>query len=288
MSSLSAASAQGNDNERFVIKAYADNCIGNALEIDSSWRDLSAKSSSFNFGIDFGMSIWKYHRHSLEAVVGVGYDFTTVKANLPEMDYHYSAPATADMDNEPYIRYYELDGLHEKIKTGRITLPLYVTYRYHISNRFNVHALLGFKFGFNVTSKVSDIKGNAFSYGVYPQYDNLMIDATYMNGFGPSVLKSDEAIHDPKANKVTSAFLTGLGVEYRVWGPLALAATLKYEKAMTDMFKSATAEIISFNADDAPVTYTVAGGQNVTTLSDYFTLSKMSRFSYSLSLLFRF
>ncbi len=204
------------------------------------------------------------------------------------MDYHYPAPASADMDNETYVRYYEIDGLHQQIKVERITVPLYIEYRYRLSSRFSIHALLGYRFGFNFSSKVSELTGDVFSYGVYPQYGNLMIDAPYMNAFGASVLNSENATNKPNVYKVGASFLTGAGIEFRVWGPIALGASLKYEASMTDMFKPVAAQIIKYDAEDAPVTYTVAGGQKVKTLSDYFSLSKISRLSYSVSLVFRF
>lgn len=281
------ASAQSAANERFAIKATADIGMGDAIYTAHALQSMNTKSSSSDFGIDFGWTIWEQNLHSLEANVGLGYGRTSLTANLPKMDYHYSAPATADMDMEPYIRYYELSALHQKIQTDRITLPIYVNYRYQANKIISVHALLGFKLGFNVSSKIAETKGSAFSYGIYPQYDNLMIDAPYMNEFGETALSADQTLK-PKVNEATFSFLTGLGAEMRIWGPFAVDLSLRYEGEMSDMFKTATSDVVSINAENAPVKYTVAEGQTVTAFPSYLRLLKMSRLSYAISLIYRF
>ncbi len=284
---LSAASAQKSGDEKYVIKASAERSIGNAVSIDSALDGVSSKSSSSNYGIDFGWKIWERKSHSLEANVGLGYEATTVKACIPDMKFKYNAPAEADMDMVPYIRCSELKNLHEKINAQRITLPIYVDYRYRFSKVFSMHALLGFRFAYNVSTKVKDTEGTIFSYGIYPQYDDLMIDATYMNEFGLSEITPDKTTK-PNTNPITSAFLTGIGAEFRIFGPLAIDLSMRYEGAMSSIFKSVNSEILEFNQSNAPVTYTVEGGQRVMALSNYYSLSRMSRLSYSISLLCRF
>lgn len=287
MLSAFTASAQNAVNERFAIKATADIGIGNALSTGFALSGMDTKSSSSDFGVDFGWTFWKHNHNSLEVNIGLGYGRTSLTADLSKLDYHYAAPAEADMDNEPYIRYYELKGMHQKIVSDRMTLPVYLNYRYEISRIFSVHALAGFKFGFNVSSKLDDVKGNVFSYGIYPQYDNLMIDASYMNSFGEAVLDSDQAVK-PATNGVTASLMAGVGAEIRIWGPLAADVTLRYEGAMNDTFKSEYSKTGSFDAENAPVSYTVADGQKVQALSGYLSKSKMSRLSCGISLICRF
>lgn len=283
MFSLSAASAQSNDNEKFVIRATADMGIGNALYVDPSVENMKVSSKANDYGIEFGWRIWHQKRHSMEANVGLGYGSSIMKASIPKMQYHYSAPATADMDGDTYIRYYDIDGIQQRIRTERITLPLYVNYRYKCSKIFSINALFGFKFGFNFSSKIVDSNVNLFSYGVYPQYEDLLIDASYMNCFGASSLGPDDTLK-PRINFFTSAFIFGLGGELRIWGPLSVGATIRYEGAMMDTYKSINSTIVTFDASNAPVTYTVADGQKVVALPNYMTVSKMSRPSYAVSL----
>lgn len=282
------ASAQEIATERFAVKVSADRSLGKTLDTDCAFPGLQLDvMATSEYGIDFGWTIWQKQRHSLELNVGIGLGKVSIKAKTGEIDYSYSAPPEADMDGDSYIRYYELSGIEQKLKTDRINIPLYLDYRFQCSSVFSLHALMGFKFGFNYLSKATENNGTAFSYGIYPQYDDLLIDAPYMNMFGNTLLTSDQ-VTKPAINRINPAFLLGIGTEFRIWGPLAADLSLRYEGGMTDIYKDIRYDIVSFNAIDAPVTYTVADGQKVKALSEYITLSKMSRFSIALSLLCRF
>lgn len=281
------AGAQAPANGRFSIKATADLTLANIMSVDYAIPEISSKSSSSDFGLDFGWTFWRHGRNALEANIGVGYERVALKAKLPQLDYHYSAPADADMDNDTYIRYYRLNGLDQKIISDRMTMPVYLNYRYQISKIFSVHALAGIKMGFNVSSIIGKASAEAFSYGVYPQYDDLMIDASYMNEFGQSVIGKEQTLN-PDANSVTVSFMAGVGAELRIWGPLAANVTLKYEGAVSDMYKTSFYSISSFDAENVPVKYTVADGQTMAPLTGYLTNSKLSRLSCAVSLVYRF
>lgn len=280
------ATAQDVANDKFAIKATVEKNIGKALCIDYSVGGMSSSSSSLDYGIDFGWTIWNDKHNYIEANVGLGYGNITLSSYLHGMDYHYSAPADADMDNDTYIRYYNLDGVYQKMRMERITLPLYLNYRYKFSKVFSLHALMGFRFGYNYKCKLSDVDAGVFSYGVYPQYDDLMIDASYMNEFGAAEIK--ELMHKPDVNKLSASFMAGIGAEFRIYGPLAVDLSVRYEGSMNDMFKASEAQILSFDAANAPVTYTVAQGQKVRPLPSYFNQSIISHLSYAASLICRF
>ncbi len=282
-----AVLAQGSGEERFAIKPTVEIGFGDALSTGNAMPGMSTKSSSTDFGVDFGWTVWRSRSNSLEVNFGLGYGSTSLTADLGKLDYHYSAPAAADMDNDTYIRYYELSAMHQKIQAGRVTLPIYLNYRYETSRVVSLHALLGMKFGFSASSKVSQSSGTAYSYGIYPQYDNLLINATYMNEFGTTTLGADRTLK-PETNGCTASLLVGAGAEIRLWGPLALDITLRYERGFNDVFKTAAGSVASIDADNAPVTYTVAEGQTVRPLSSYLGGSKISRLSAALSLICRF
>lgn len=281
-----AGSAQEAKKEKYSLKATAEKSLGNALNIEYAVDGMGSSSSAWNYGVDFGFKIWEKNQHSVEANIGLGYGTYTIKTTLGAMDYHYDAPAEADMDNEPYVRYYKIDGLNQEMRIGRIALPIYANYRYTFNKVISIHALLGFRFGYNISSKMLSSDANVFSYGVYPQYDDLMIDATYMNEFGSARVES--ASSDTPINKLTSAFMVGVGAEFRIYGPISLDVSLRYEGAMSDMIKPANVNIIDFEAFNSPVTYTVAEGQKAISLPSYFSESKISNFSVALSLLYRF
>ncbi len=282
-----SAGAQSETNEKFAIKATADIGLGRAMSVDCALDNMSAKSSASDFGIDFGWTFWTQRENSLEANIGLGYGSCSLKTSIPGLDYNYSAPAAADMDNVPYIRYYEVEDLHQKIRTNRLVIPIYLNYGYEINERVVLHALLGVKLGFNLSSKITESGCKVFSYGVYPQYDNLMIDASYMNEFGHSVLDKSSTLTS-EANGVTASLLTGVGAEVRIWGPVSAELSFRYECGLNDMYKKMKSAPATFSYDNAPVTYTVVDGQKVAALSKYLTRSKISRLSCGISLIYRF
>lgn len=279
--------SNANGKEDFSIKANANIGLGNAMNAKYALPEISSKASASDFGIDFGWTFWRQRQNSLEANIGLGYGCTALKAKLPDLDYHYSAPATADMDNEPYIRYCELDGINQKISTGTLSIPVYLTYRYEINDRFSLHALAGMKLGFNVSSKINKSGAKAFCYGVYPQYDDLMIDAPYMNDFGESELGCDQTLK-PEVNSAIFSLMAGVGAEARVWGPISAGITFKYEGALSNLYKTIKSDFSTFNPENVPVRYTVAEGQKMMPLSSYLNSSKLSRFAISISLLYHF
>ncbi len=280
------ASAQNTDNDKFAIRATAEKNITSALYIDHSVDNLSTSSSSWNYGLEFAWRIWEKGKHSIEANVGLGYGTISLKSSLPAMDYHYNAPAEADMDGVPYIRYYDIDGIYQKIKTERITIPLYVNYRYKFSKVFSLHGLFGFRFGINYKSKLANSTTEVFSYGVYPIYDDLMIDAPYMNEFGAAEVGAKT--NAPRLNKVIPSFMFGLGAEFSIYGPFAIDLSVKYEGSSVNMYKAPNPELHQFEALNAPVTYTVKDGQRVASLASYLSQSKISDLSCAVSLLYRF
>lgn len=282
-----SVSGQNTTDEKFAVKANADIGLGKAMRTAYSLPATGSKSSSYDLGVDFGWTFWEQRQHSLEANIGLGFSSTSLTSKLAGIAYDYSAPADADMDMDPYVRYYEISGMNQKVRANRLTLPIYLNYRYKLSQRVSLHALLGLKLGFSVYRNIGKATATAFSYGIYPQYDDLMIDATYMNCFGETALTTDQAIK-PKTNAVGASIMTGIGAEIWIWGPLAGDISFRYEGSLTNMFKSIKSADAPFTDQNAPVTYTVAEGQTTKALASYMTRSKLSRFSLSLSLIYRF
>ena len=158
------------------------------------------------------------------------------------------------------------------------------------SNKFtafkNINADAGVRLGFITGSGLDKVSGKAFSYGVYPQYDDLMIDADYMNGFGTSDLS--EARHTtPESEGFNASVLVGAGAEFRIYGPLSVDLSLRYNIGLMDMYKGSY-KGGAFTEDTAPVSYTVATGQTVRPLTDYLSSSKLSQLSLRVALIYRF
>lgn len=272
---------------QFSLKATANIGLGRAMNTRYAIPEIQSKNSASDFGLDFGWTCWRYNKNSLEANIGLTYGNTSVSASLDELNYHYSAPAIADMDQVPYVRYYQLHNLDQKLTLSHFYVPIYVTYRYHFSERFNVHALLGLKIGFNLINHTSRSSGSLFAYGVYPEYDDLLIDAPYMNEFGESEInKSNTTSACP--NLATASILAGIGAGVRIYGPLSAEASLRYEAGLSNVIERIKPDLTDFNDRNAPVTYTVPSGQQTKSLTRFLTSSKPSRLTLALSLIYHF
>lgn len=272
--------------QKFALKPYADIGVGSAMSIKSDIPFKSKSSSNTSFGLDFGYSFWKKGGNSLEVNIGLGYSITNIKLGVGELDFSYNAPASADEDGNPYVRYYNLSGMEQKLNLGYLNLPIYLTYGYQFSHRIAVNADLGLRFGFKSSARMKSLSGTAKSYGVYPEYDDLVIDAPWLNGFGETDLS--EAKHGKiEVNSFYASLFLGAAFDVYLGGPVWLNLGVRYDCGFNNLLKKVY-ENGSYTSETAPVTYTVSEGQQVKPLSGYLTSSKLSPFSIHAGLIFKF
>ena len=202
------------------------------------------------------------------------------------MDYDYSAPSSADMDGNTYQRYYQLKNATQNVSYNRFTIPVYASYSFLFNKHFGLRADLGVRMGFKVNSKISKVSGESNSYGIYPQYDNLLIDAPYLNDFGKTSL-STALRDDPKCNGFSTSMLVGIGFEYRICSHFAAEIGIRYDAGLTNIFKGQNIDNV-FTNETAPVKYSVENGQQIDALSDYFKSSKQNQLSLRIAFIRRF
>ena len=279
--------AQTQSDGKFAVKAHANIGMGDALNAKSSLEGLSSNTNSEEYGVDFGWRFWQKGRHSLEANIGLGLNTISTKLELPELNYSYAAPAAADMDGESYVRYTDITGVSEKANVARLTLPIYLSYRYKCVKWLSVHADLGVRLGFKTSAKLSDIGGSSYCYGVYPQYGNLLIDADYMNDFGRRDLGECKG-EAPAVSAVTASLLVGAGLEFNIYGPLSADVSLHYDAGFSNLYNGKKVAGKGITAETAPLTYTVKDGSQLKSLTDYLSTSKLSPLSLRISLIYSF
>lgn len=273
----------------FSVKAYGDIGLGKGISVSNSLTGMTNKSSSNAFGVGFGYTFWRLGSSSLEANIGLGYRTGSVKFTLPSLDYSYAAPATADEDGNAYVRHVSLSDLHQNINVGYLDIPLYLQYQYRFNKWVGVHAEAGFGFGFKCAGKLRSVSGEATAYGVYPEYDNLVIQAPYLNYFGVHKL-SGAVKGKPSVKGFSAALMCGAGVEVYVYDPVSIDLGIRYNAGLTNMFKRGNVITPSTTVTEqtAPVTYTVADGQIVKALSDYTSKSKLNSLSLHIGINVRF
>lgn len=280
----SSASAQ-----RFAVKAYGDIGMGKAMSLSSTFPDMTSKSSSNAFGVDFGYTFWQKEANSLEVNLGLGYRMASSKFNVSDFSFNYAAPASADEDGDSYQRYTTISDMKQKISIGYFNIPVYLQYQYRATKWLGVHADLGFGFGFKCSGKVKSVTGRADTYGVYPQYDNLIIKADYLNDFGTTQL-ADVPKGEAGVKGFNASLITGVGCEFYVGGPVSIDLGVRYNAGLTKVYDSKydISSKSSVNAENAPLTYEVARGQQVEALSDYVAKSHLNPFSLHIGVNVRF
>lgn len=272
--------------QKFAVKPHAEIDLISGFGFGSS-IEMSAKTGSNEFGADFGYTFLNKAGNRLEVNIGLGYRYLNTTFTAGSFGYDYAAPADADEDGNPYIRFCDVGNLSQKINSGYLTLPVYLQYAYRCTDWLEVQALAGVKLGFNTGAKVNSTSGTVYSYGVFPEYDNLMIDAPYLDDFGEVNLAGREGGR-PAANGMTALAMVGAGLSGRIYGPLWFDLGVRYNIGLNDVFEKGIESDGKFTEATAPVTYSVADGTTVKPLSDYLTKGKLSPLSLNIGLTVRF
>lgn len=258
---------------RWRIRPYADISLGGGYKVDAP-EGINSSNSGMDFGVDFGYIIPSRGKVKIGIFLGLGLSTGKVDLDAPTIDYNYNAAADADMDGDTYVRYYQLRDVRQSLKMSHFNVPIYADIEYRASSRVSAYAQVGLRTRFNMGSKIDSYTGSVYSYGVYEQYEDLTIDESWLNGFGNAEI-STESIAAPELFKGFAAdLLLGIGARVKLYGPLSLDLGISYLNPLVDVIDSSAAVGTFPNgkvaAADAPVTYTVAGGQvSNNTLANY-------------------
>lgn len=280
---------QGAEAKDMAVKMYGDIGLTKAPSLTVGLPGVETKGSSHAFGVDFGYTFWKQGPQSLEANIGIGYRLASSTFTIDELSYEYSAPASADEDGNPYQRFTNLRDLHQTASLGYLSIPVYLQYQYRITNWLGVHADLGFGLGFRCRGSIGNVRGSATTYGVYQEYDDIVIKADYLNDFGEHRLSST-GTGDARMKGFSASVMAGIGFEFYVAEPVSFDLGIRYNAGLTDVFTGSydvnSASIL--NAETAPLTYTVSGGSQLKPLTDYVTKSRLSPLSLRIGINIRF
>ena len=275
---------------RWRVKAHADISLGSPYSI-SDGDGINTSVSATDFGVDVGYIFPSKSKFKIGVFAGLGYSTGKLDLSLDKLDYNYDAPASADMDGDTYRRYYELSDMKQDVSLNFLSLPVYAHFEYRFSRRISAFVDLGVKAYFNAGSKANPFTGKSYSYGIYPQYDDLRIDDSWLNGFGESAFASDSS-DDIDIKGFSADVLAGAGVEIKVFGPLSVDLGVSYQLGVTDVLGSASQSGAlaggAITEGMAPVTYQVAGGTQVKNLATYLGSVKRQSLKLNVGLVFKF
>lgn len=276
---------------RWNIKPHVNISLGKGFSINENSPVLDIASSSLEFGIDFGYSIPMKSKLNIAVFTGIGYSTGKIKMNVGDLNYHYLASASADMDADTYVRYYEISNLKQQISLSHLVVPLYADFSYKFHKYISGFVQLGMKTYINTGSKISDFTGNMFAYGLYPQYGDLIIDAPYMNDFGYSEITENTG-SNLKFKGASFDALMGLGVRANIWGPISIEAGVNYQLGLTEIVGTEREPGILRDGlvteAEAFATYTVTNGTHINLLTDYLGKIKRNSLKLNIGIIFKF
>lgn len=281
-----ATSELGASAQKFAVKPHAEVDLTAGFGYDSA-LEMSAKTASNEFGLDFGYTFLNKTGNRLEVNVGLGYRYLNTSLNAGNFGYDYDATASADVDGNSYIRFCEVSNLRQKASTGYVTLPVYLQYGYRATSWLEVQALAGVKLGFATGGSLKTTSGTVDSYGIFPEYDDLLIDEPYIDDFGEVGLKGRDGVK-PETTGFGCWVMVGAGLSARVYGPVWFDLGVRYNIGLTDVFGKGLKTAEGYTASSAPVTYTVADGTRVRPLTSYLTKSTFSPLTLNIGITLRF
>lgn len=281
---------------RWRVMPHYDLSLGNPFSVDysgasaNSGATLNNTMSASDFGIDLAYMFPSKSRFKVGVALGLGYSTGKVDLAADNLNYYYTASPDADMDNEYYVRHYSVDGLRQNAKLNYLSVPLYVDMEFRLIRRVALFLDLGVKAYINAGSKISGTEGEATSYGVYPQYDDLVIDDPAYNDFGTVSLSGAANAENPFQSFTADAF-ANFGVRVKIAGPLSAQLAIGYNIGLMNNVKNVDYfGLPSGETSEAfcPVTYTVAGGTAVRDLVSFTNGIKRQGLKLSVGLIYSF
>lgn len=273
--------------QKFAVKAYDEICLTAPLSATATYSGMTTNSSANSFGVDFGYTFWRLGGNALEANIGLGYTVASATFKAPGLEFSYDAPASADVDGNPYQRHTQLSDMSQKTNFGYFNIPVSLQYQYRIAKWVGIHVDLGFGLGFRCGGSTGVTSGTATTYGVYPEYDDLVIKADYLNDFGER--KLDTAIQgEAEIKGFDASVMCGAGFEFYVARPVSIDLGIRYNAGLTDVFAGKCDISRNVTAGNAPVSFTATQGQEVRAFADYVSKSRFSPLSLRIGVNVRF
>ena len=276
---------------RWKLKPRLGISLGDSYSFDISGDNVSTSSSGMEYGLDFGYTFPSNHNTKFSLFTGLGYSSSKLETSIKDYAFSYATRGgAADIDGDDYVRHYEFSSISQTLSLTSLMVPVYLDVEHYFNNRFSIYGQLGAKMYYKLNASVDDSKADAFIYGVYPKYDNLYIDESYMNGFGERHFESSDFADwsDEVATMSFDAF-TALGFRFSLNRFIAFDLGFYYQMGLTNVFDKKTDIQYNqsvFDANRTPVSYTVDSGETIVNPIDA-SEAKRSMFGLNIGLIFK-
>lgn len=246
-----------------------------------------SKSIHHEFGLDLGYMIPTNGLFQMGFYAGVGFASSSVVLGMDTIHYHYQAGSEADIDGDSYTRHYTIERASQKLSMKDLTIPIYLDFNFHLHKIVSLYLDLGIKNYINLSANLSDLTGTYSSWGVYPQYSDLVLDhTTCLTQFAASgtALPAQTTSSTMDINGYSMDLLSALGVRVKLkdkqFFPLYFDFSIGYQHSLLAPYKNANALTVSdiqgnVSAQEAFSTYTVESGESTMPLSAF--VSELNR-----------
>lgn len=248
------------------IKLHYNMGLGNVYKLEATNQLDETKNSLNEFGLDFGYVIPS--KTMLKTGFFIGAAFSQSQLDLKYSNTDYSFTTKADVDDDSYTRHYQNLNVNQSIKMTDLVIPLYVDFNFHFNRVINLYIDLGAKFNMNMSNKMDKAEGNAYVYGIYPQYDNLRMDEHWgYNGFGNQTFSNNTLDNEEllDISKFTADAFAGLGFRINIpQTPLVVDLGVNYQMGLMDVVKANSKPVaLSGEIDDShALVYNTISGTN--------------------------
>lgn len=276
------------------VKPHFDFGLGNAFSMSGAEQLSTSKSSGSSFGLDFGYVIPSKTKIKLGIFAGIGISKHNMVLAYTNPD--YCIQTNADVDNDTYYRHYKNLSLVQKEKYSDLSIPVYADVNVHLTPLFSFYVDLGVKLNMSMTHKISGIEGNAYVYGVYPDYDDLHLDEEWgLNGFGNVVFTEENANLDLGKSPSGIDLFGAAGLRVNIPNtPIAVDLGVNYLMGLGSIADSADRQILlndNATVSNAIVYNSINGKTNsehIRNLSGIFTSMKHQALRFSIGVLYKF
>lgn len=249
------------------LKGHYDIVVGDVFGIGDEADGLGkSKSTATTMGLELGYSFLSEGKLRTALFFGVGMEQSKIDLSYNSSDFFFSSDADVDRDN--YIRHYEGLSLAQTLKLTDLVIPVYLDFSFTTNRLLSVYANLGVRVDLNMSHSIDKTSGTADVYGIYPQYDDLRLDANWgYNGFGEHYYGSQDLITDELDGVAGSTLDLMAAAGFRVsipHTPLAIDWGFGYQRGLMNVFSYDGKPVGFGNGAANPVVYNSISGLNST------------------------
>lgn len=275
---------------RFRLRPHFDFGIGKAFLRDGDEAFTDSKSTGYSFGVDLGVGLSSRRSFSLGLYTGIGLSLSTMDFSYQNNDYSFNT--NADVDGENYVRHYKDLNLSQKMKMTEINFPLYLDFDFKIVNSLSLYLDLGARFDLDMGHKVDATEGSAEAYGVYTQYDNLILDSHWpYNGFGNHQYGNTNLVNADliNVNSFTVCGMGGIGLRYSLSEiPLSFELGTNYVMGLMNLIETTS---ISALGNSTPIVFNTISGtsstEHVRNLTEMLKSMKRQQFRVNIGVIYK-